>query len=402
MKILQINKYHYVRAGAERVFFNTMDLLRRKGHDVIPFTTAHPKNLPSEYEQYFVDAYEPREASTLDKLKAVPGYFYSRKAARCLDRLLTDQKPEIAHIHNFFNGLSLSILPVLKKHNVPVCITIHDPRLVCGTANWLNPGRKCKVCRKRLCLPCLTDKCYDGDTLISLMMMMENFQKEFLFNYDKYIDRYIFLNNAYLDGMSDGHPYFRKKADILCNFTPGLDTRRSPRGSYMLYYGRITEEKGLDTLMAAARQIPEIPIHVAGGGPMAERMTRQAPDNITMRGFLSGKELQDEIDGAQMILLPSEWMENNPMTIIEAFSAGKPAIGTRIGGIPELVTDGKSGILVDPYSPDQLACAIRQAWQMPDSRYLEMSEAAVEFAQKNFSEEYHYGRLMEIYKSIMP
>lgn len=402
MKILQINKYHYYRGGAERVFFNTMDLLRSHGHQVIPFTTRHPKNIPADYDNYFVEAPEIKDLGTAAKFMAFPRFFYNHKARKPLRELLEKEKPDVAHIHNFFNGLSLSILPELKRNRVPVCITIHDPRLVCGSANWKMPGRRCDSCRKMGFLPCFLDKCMEGNTILSAMMMLENFQKEFLFNFDKYIDKYIFLNEAYRDAMSEGHDFFRDKSEILCNFTPGKPVRGLPRGNYMLYFGRLTTEKGLHTLIEAARQNPDIQIHLAGSGPMEEELRRTAPENVVIRGFLSGSDLTDEINGASFILLPSEWMENNPMTIIEAYLVGKPAIGSRIGGIPELIVDGVTGFLLPPKDMEAWTKTLRRAADMSDADYSRMSNAAADFAEANFSPDYHYGRLMEIYNSIIP
>lgn len=401
MRILQINKYHYLRGGAERVFFNTIELLRKNGHTVIPFATAYHKNVPSEYDRYFAPNPEFSELSTLKKLTAFPRFFHNKQAARNLEQLIIDQRPDIAHIHNFFNGLSLDILPVLKRHNIPVCITIHDPRLVCGAANWLNPGHKCDVCRKRAFLPCLLDRCYNDNTLISLMMMFENIHKTFLFNYDRYIDRYIFLSHAYLDAMSRENPFFRSKSEILCNFRPGCAPQPSKPGEYILYLGRLAPLKGADTLAKAARLVPDIPVHIAGTGPLLDNIKKDLPSNVTLTGFLSGNRLKEEIENSHAIVVPSECMENNPMTVIESFSLGKPAIGTNIGGIPELITHEKNGYIVPPAAPEKLAEAMKRIYCLSPAEYEQMSREAADFARANFSEDYHYQRLMEIYNSML-
>ncbi len=400
MKVLQVNKYHYVRAGAERVFFNTMELLSSHGHEVIPFCTRYHKNLPSEYDKYFADAPEIREQSFGGKIKAIPRFFRNSDAARKLDKLLTDTKPDIAHLHNIFNGLSMSILPVFAKHGVPVVMTIHDSRLVCPTANWMLKGKHCHNCRNSLYTNCLFHQCYDNNLTISLFSMLEMIHKDFLFNYDKYISKYIFLNHEYISQMSLHHPYFQAKSDILFNFTPLKDASRHTQ-DYLLFFGRLTEEKGIATIMEAAKKAPNVKIKFAGEGRMLEYIERQSLPNVETLGFLKGEKLDKTVREAKAVLVPSEWMENNPMTVIEANMLARPAIGTRIGGIPEIIVPGKTGWLIDVGDADALASCMEEAWNMPEAEYAAMRESCREFAMENFSPESHYKRLMEIYEDAI-
>ena len=398
MKVLQINKYHYMRGGSERVFFNTIKLLRDHGHQVAPFATAHPKSLPSDFDKYFVDAPEIRDMGMIDRIKALPRFFWSNKAARALDELLQDFKPDIAHIHNFFNGLSLSILPVLRRHGVPVVMTLHDPRLVCPSPQWMLFGNKCLNCRKTLYTNCLRNRCCEGSLVLSAMGTMEMIHKDFLTRYDRCVDRYIFLNQAYRRLMSREHPEMMEKGVVLPNFSPDLTMHQTERGDYFLFYGRLTEGKGVATFIKAAREVPEARFVVAGEGEMEKDLRDAALPNVEMRGFLSGQALADTISGAQAILVPSEWMDNNPMTIIEAYSYGKPVIASDIGGIPDMIIEGRTGHIVSPKAPDELAAAIRRIGALGDADYAAMSSEARRFALDNFNSDVYYSRLMEIYR----
>lgn len=400
MKVLQVNKYHYLRGGAERVFFNTMDLLSSHGHVVIPFCTHYHKNLPSEYDRYFADAPEIREQSITGKIKAIPRFFHNSDAARKLDQLLSDTKPDIAHLHNIFNGLSMAILPVFAKHGVPVVWTLHDCRMACPTPDWMKYGKNCENCRKRLFLNCIKHRCCDNNAATSLFSMLEMIHKDFLFNYDKYISRYIFLSREYQRIISIHRPHFSSKGLILHNFTPISGIVKETE-DYLLYFGRVTKEKGVRTILEAAKQASSVKIKIAGTGEMREYIQQHAPSNVEALGFLNGEPLTKAIGQAKAVLVPSESMDNNPMSVIEANMLARPAIGTRIGGIPEIIVPGKTGWLIDVGDADALARCMEAAWNMPQGEYAAMRENCRAFAMENFSPESHYKRLMGIYEDAI-
>lgn len=389
-----------MRGGSERVFFNTIKLLADHGHEVVPFATAHPKSLPSPYDRYFVEAPEIRDMGTFDRIKAIPRFFWSRKAAKALDALLQDFKPDVAHIHNFFNGLSLSILPVLHRHGVPVVMTLHDPRLVCPSPKWMLFGNDCLNCRKSLYTNCLRNRCCDS-AVLSAMGTMEMIHKDFLTRYDRHVSRYIFLNNAYRRLMSREHPEMMEKGIVLPNFSPDLTMHESHRGDYFLFYGRLTPGKGIDTFIRMAKDVPEAKFVVAGDGELADDIRQASLPNVDMRGFLTGNDLTSTIAGARAILVPSKWMDNNPMTVIEAYSYGKPVIASDIGGIPDMVIEDKTGWLFSPNAADEFAAKVRHMLTLTDAEYQAMSRAARQFALDNFNADTYYSRLMQIYTEIL-
>ena len=154
MKILQLNKYFYQKGGAETVFFNTISTLENRGHQVIPFALKNKKNKFSEYESYFVDYPELSESNIWTKITNIPAFIYNRQAAKQLERLILDKKPDIAHIHLLFNSLSVSILPVLQKYRIPTVMTVHDYRLICPAYTLTNgKGKICELCKDRHFIP---------------------------------------------------------------------------------------------------------------------------------------------------------------------------------------------------------------------------------------------------------
>jgi len=399
MKILQINKYHYIKGGADAIFFNTIKLMEEHGHEVAPFSIKHPLNISSPYSDYFVNAPEIRDENIGNKFINIPKYFYNIDAARKIELLIKDFKPDIAHLHNIFNGISLSILPVLKRYKVPVVISIHDARFICPSSLFTLRGKLCRYCKKSLYTNCMFHRCYQGDFFYSAMTCLEMIHKNLLFNYNKYIDKYIFTCYDYLNLHAEQYSRFRKKGTVLYNVFPNLNETpvESRRGDYFLYYGRIVPEKGILTLVEAMKNFPDVQLKIAGTGSLMQQLLNYDADNIKLMGFVQGEELFDLIRNASFVIVPSEWRENNPLTIIESFSYGKPVIGSRISGIPELVIDDNTGWCFEPCSINALTEAINKALNISDEQYNKMSACARSFAETHFNPDIHYARLLDIY-----
>ncbi|WP_278777779.1 glycosyltransferase [Bacteroides nordii] len=403
MKILLINKYYYIKGGADSVFFNTIKLLENHSHQVVPFCTKHPNNLSSQYDDYFVNAPEIRNLNGVwKKIKSIPRFFMNKNAASQLDKLLKQERPDIAHIHNLFNGISLSILPVLKKYHIPIVITMHDTRFICPSSYFDLRGNWCKKCPKTLFLNCAFHRCYQDDYINSVMCAMEMFHKEYIFNYNAYISQYIFLSENFKKMHTLRHSYFEDKGVVLYNFLPDFEQNRSyDKGNYLFYYGRITAEKGISTLVEVMKNLPHIQLKIAGIGPLLNILKQTAPKNVCFLGFISGKELYNQIEKASFIVVPSECAENNPLTIIESYTYGKPVIGSKIGGIPEIIDDGKTGFIFEAFDKKDLERIINVALSLSKEEYKKISINAKEFANKHFNSETHYQTLMNIYNKAI-
>lgn len=402
MRILQVNKYHYIKGGADTVFFNTTALLRSNGHEVAEFCTQNDKNIPSEYDCYFAHAPELRDQGVAAKIAGIPRFFSNPNAAKRLEELIAHFKPDVAHLHNIFNGLSLSILTVLRRHRIPVVITMHDTRFICPSSYFLQRGKACEKCLRWGGLYCGLKCCYQDNLLNSWMCALEMLHKEYLFDYDRCIDRYIFASRRFKGFHEARHSYFASKGTVLYNFLPGLPqiVPSASRGDYMLYYGRVTAEKGISTLVEAMERMPNIKLKVAGTGPLLDVLSSRAPHNVEFLGFLSGSSLFDVVRNASFVLVPSECEENNPLTVIEAYAHGKPVIGSRIGGVPEIITP-HTGFTFTPGSIAGLCDAMAKADALTDAGYERMSAAARTFADENFHPGKYYSRLMDIYNEAI-
>lgn len=405
MRILQINACHYNRGGSETVYFNSAELLKKHGHEVIYFSTKDPNNVDTEFAEYFIPKADIRGLSFFGKIMRSPSYLYNVKAEKGIRKLVMDFRPDIAHVHIFYAELSVSILKLLKKMNVPIIHTVHDYRLLCPVDNFIdNEGKVCELCRDRSYIHCLFKRCSEGKISQSAMVMLEAYFWKYLINPIDYIDHFIFVSNFSKEKHLAFNRAYADKSSHLYNFTKLGDIgNQTIRGNYFLYFGRLSVEKGIENLLTVFKNHPGIKLKIAGKGKLqclVEKYSRSS-SNIEYLGFKTGYELNELIKNSSFIIVPSIWYENNPMTIIEAFSFGKPVIGSDIGGIPEIITNGKNGLLFKHDEPESLYSILMAADGLSDDEYKKFSDSAIKTAGENFAPEIHYNKLMELYKNLV-
>ncbi|MFA6126995.1 MAG: glycosyltransferase family 4 protein [Bacteroidales bacterium] len=415
MKVLLINRNDFVDGGADRVFLNTFDLLQVAGCglQVEKFTRE---------DVGMETIVDPRSLSVWKKLLHVRDYLYNRRVAGCLDRKIQVFRPDVAHVHLFYGTLSTSILKVLKKKKVPVVLTVHDYRLLCPANAMLDRhGHICEKCYRTKYYQCFIKRCSGGNLFFSTVIMLEAYLRKWMYKPIKLIDRFIFVSDFSRNKHIEFDPRYMAKSIRLYNMADEKPGIIPIKGDYLLFYGRISKEKGLLTLIEAVKNI-QVKLIIAGRGPQEEEIKRlidyktirpatnnpqpatrnqqPATSTIDFAGFLSGSELGQLILGCSFVVVPSEWYENNPMTVVEAFALGKPVIGSRIGGIPELVTS-ETGFLFEPGNPLSLAEAIEKAVNLSTEKYKMMSVSCREFANMNFDRRKHLEQLTGIYQQVV-
>lgn len=405
MKILLINNFHYRRGGSEAVYFNTADLLRKKGHEVVFFSTVDPQNTSCGQEEYFI-----RQNKDVPALRGALNYFYNKEAKRSLAKLIEREKPDVAHVHLFWGGISPSIFGVLKKHGVPLVHTAHDYRMVCPAyAFKLLGGEICERCQGRKFYLCAKNKCAKGSLAQSILMSAEMYFRNMFFNPVKNIDGFIFVSEfsrkkhqQYMPGITESNSI------VLYNTVPDFVVPAAAGNGdekYFLYFGRLSHEKGLHTLMKAFLQMPDLKLRVVGTGPeevaLKQLVENAGARNIRFLGYKTGSELHTAIAGASFVIVPSEWYENNPMAIVESYAHGTPVIGSALGGIPEIVENGKTGFIFSPKDVSGLCTVIRNAMGLSEDEYLCMRNHARRFAAEHFDRDSHCQRLVEFYKYVI-
>ena len=401
MRILLINKNHFIEGGADRVYLNTGKLLENSGHEVAYFSTSNEQNLNSDYADYFVQENKPRNASFYTKLRGVTKYLYNQEAQKNLQRLIQDFQPEVAHIHLFYGVLSASVLKTLKAYQIPIVITIHDYRLLCPVNAMLDrEGRICESCKNDKFYNCISKRCSEGNIFQSTVVTAEAYMRKFIYDPVTYINHFIFVSQFSRNKHISFDNRYKNKSSHLYNFSNSDANSIGTRGDYLFYYGRLSKEKGILNLINAVKKTNSKLI-IAGTGPQKEFVLKEISGfpNIEYVGFKSGTALNDLIVKSSFVVVPSEWYENNPMTIVESFLLGKPVIGANIGGIPELVTP-KTGFIFESANEVSLGIAIKSAEKLSKENYYIISYNCLNFANENFGVQKHLNELLELYNTV--
>ena len=399
MNILLIDNFFYYRGGAESVFFNTGKLLEKYGHHVHYFSQNRPENLFCKDSSYFSDATE-----NMGTTRKVISYFYNKAAANMLEYFLKNHKIDLAHVHLFWGGLSPSIFHVLKKYQIPLIHTVHDFRMVCPASTFKDrAGKICERCCKRF-FPCIIQKCAKGHFFESIIMAMEVEFRNLFFPPEKNLNGLIFVSRFSADKHFEHRPALQKIPHILLhNFTETCMYNTRPK-KYFLYIGRLSTEKGILTLLKTFLFISNEQLLIVGDGPQKKEIEAFIAShecrNIILAGFKGKSEIRQLLEEAKALILPSEWYENNPMTILEAYSSGIPVVASAIGGIPEIVRNGDTGFLFESGNMEHLRETLQHIIDMPFYEYSMMCHNAYHYCKQNFSSEGYYQNLISFYKKI--
>ncbi len=404
LKILTANKFFWRKGGAEAVFFNTAELLERMGHRIVHFSMKHPKNLASSFALYFVDFADYDQIDgALTKMRAAKNAVYNAEARRKIERLIDEEKPELAHVHNVHHQLSPSILFALKSRGVPVVMTLHDFKLICPSALLMSGGRPCELCVGNRYYNALFKRCVKGSLGTSLVACVEAYANRLHRAFVKGVASFIAPSRFLKDKMVRAG-FDDQRIIHLPNFV--YPERYAPvfKGDRKLVYcGRLSREKGLPTLLRAVTGT-SVRVDIIGEGPeerdLKESIQRFGLENVALKGYLSGDRLIEVVSEASAVVVPSECFENCPMSILEAFALGKPVIGAKIGGIPELVSHGTDGFLFEPGNAADLRSAISRIVENPRLSG-EMGRRGREKVERYYGPGVHYERLMDVYEAAM-
>lgn len=400
MKVLLINNRHFRGGGADVVYFSTSDLLASAGHEPTFFSFHLDKAEP-----YCKDSYFAPDNNLFNILKQTRLYFNNTEAAKALDNLLSEEHFDIAHAHLMWGGLSAAIIPVLHKHGIPLVHTVHDYRMVCPAYTFRNGrGEVCEKCKGGHFMECFKNRCSKGKTLESFLMASEIIYRNRKWHPAKTLDGIIYVSKFAKEKHEEIDPLFEGTLNIvLYNFTTlgeKFPLTEKDEG-YYLYYGRLSGEKGIDTLLSVFARHPELKLKVVGSGPKEDELKSKGYSNVEFLGFKNGQELFNLVRNAKYVCVPSEWYENNPMTIVEAYSMGVPVIGARIGGIPEIVVEGKTGFLFDSGNTESLEKAIENSLAITGKDYLQMKHQAKAFADNHFNKDVYVKRLVDFYNEVI-
>lgn len=399
-RLLSLNSYHYRRGGSDVVYLEHDALFRELGWETAVMSMHHPKNMESPWSRYFVEELEFGNTHGItDKLTKAAKAIWSFEAQRKLRELLSVFPADVAHLHCIYHHLSPSVLPVLHEAGVPAVLTAHDLKIACPAYKMLNSTGVCERCRDGSVINVLKHRCVRDSLGASAIVMLESGLSRTMNTWRKYLSRVVAPSHFYRNKLMEwGWPaeqvtYVPNYVDVN-TFTPSYQP-----GDYVLFAGRLAPEKGVATLARGAAKAG-VKLRVAGTGPLeAELKALPDADSIEWLGFCSGDNLWNQIRGARALVLPSEWYENAPMSVLEAFASGKPVVGADIGGIPEMITP-ETGWVFPSGDVDALAAVLIDVASRPDSVIADMGRQARERCATHFTRARYIEGMETVYREL--
>lgn len=385
MRILLAHDHYRSNApsGEDAVFRNERALLEQNQNEVISF-------------ERFNDDIDDSELSKRVRL-ALEGA-WSKPTYKELSDLVRRTRPDLAHFHNTFPLISPSAYAACQDNGVPVVQTLHNYRLVCAGALLTRNGHPCEDCVGTSLLPALRHRCYRGSLPATGAVVWMLASNRWRGVYSRMVNRYIALTRfAASKLIAGGLPSGRM--EVKPNFLPDAPPIGRGDGKYSIYVGRLSEEKGVRTLLDAWRQVDGLPLKILGDGPLRGELEEQARRNalpVEFMGFRPRGEVLDMVAAAEIQIVPSEWYEGFPMAVLEAYSCGTPVLASRIGSMDEIVVEGESGSKFEPGNAADLANRLNLLRANP-SRLRAMRVATRALFEERYTAERNYSRLLDIY-----
>lgn len=402
MRILYCNKYDYPFSGTESYLFDLIHRMDERGHETALFTMDH-RRLPAftgrSYRIPRVDFKDPN-AGLLKKVRMAAHAIYSLSARRAMRRCLADFEPDVAHVRGIYHHLSPSILWELKRQGIPVVYHLNDFKLLCPTYNLVADGHPCELCIHGAFHHAATNGCYDGPRSSAAILAAEAYLHKWLGTYEHCVDLFLAPSEFVRKKLcAAGFP--AERIEVLPHFQalPGDEQLTADEG-YVLYFGRLSAEKGVNELLRAMARLPHIPLVIAGDGPERPRLEALAKElnlsQVLFAGTVHGEELQKLIAGCCFSVFPSHAYETLGKSILESYAWGRPVIASDAGSRRELVQHGVTGLLYSDGDRDQLAHSIGFLFDRPDL-IERMGAAARRCVKENHDPDRHLEKLLELY-----
>jgi glycosyltransferase involved in cell wall biosynthesis len=404
MRILYCNKYNYPFSGTEVYLFELMELMRTQGHEVALFSMADARGEATPYDHNFAPHIEfDRNAGLTQKVRLAAHAVYSQEARLRMRAMIEEFQPDVAHVRNIYHHLSPSILWELKARGVPVVYHINDFKLLCPAYNLVRQGEACEDCRGGAFWRVLGSDCYPG-LGARTALMMEAYVQRGLGTYEKCVDLFLAPSQFVRDKFGE-HKWDTGKFRVLPHFQVAAATVEPPaeKNAPLLYFGRLSAEKGVGDLLRAMRRLPELRLVVAGDGPERGELQGLAATlgltNVEFAGHVRGAELDALIARSRFTVLPSHAYETLGKSILESYARARAVVASDLGSRRELVREGETGLLYPVGDVEQLTAAIVSLSEPGPAK--RMGLAGWQLVKKRYTPESHYRALHGIYAELM-
>ena len=403
MRVLYCNKYNYRFSGTEVYLFELMELMRSNGQEVALFSMADERGEPTPYDRHFVPYIDFKgQLSWSQKVRGAAHLIYSTEARRRIRAMIKEFRPDVAHIRSIYHHLSSSILWELRAQNIPVLYHLNDFKILCPNYNFVSRGLACEMCKGGAFWQALRTRCYPG-AAERATLVAEAYVHRWLGTYRRCVDRFLapsrfvrdkFVEHGWDDQLFDVLPHFQK-THAMCE---------PPKDGPILYFGRLSSEKGVDDLIRAMAQVPHVDLVIAGDGPQRNELERLAIElrlaNVKFTGHLGPDERDRQIARSRFTVLPSRAYETLGKTILESFAHARPVIASDIGSRRESLHDGETELLYRPGNVNQLAETIHLLATNPELTK-QMGRAGWEMVRREHTPERHYQKIMCLYDQIL-
>jgi glycosyltransferase involved in cell wall biosynthesis len=406
MRILYCNKYNFPFSGTEVYLFELMQMMKEQGHQVALFSMVDPRGRPSEFDQFHISNIDFKSSGlgVLRKMRLGMHAIYSREARRQLRRMIDAFRPDVAHVRNIYHHLSPSILWELKLHRIPVVYHLNDFKLLCPSFNLVARGSACNGCAGGNFWRVLSEGCYSGGRAASLVLAAEAYVHRWLRTYEKCVDRFL-APSQFVRSKLIENGWAADKIDVLPHFQKVSPTGRvAAADAPILYFGRLSAEKGVADLLCAMQTLPQIRLKIAGDGPVRaelETLARMfALRNVEFLGQVQGTDLDRLIAESRFSVLPSRAYETLGKTILESYAQARAVVASDLGSRREFVRHEETGLLYPVGNVEELARAIAFLYEHPESA-AEMGRAGQELLRQHHSPENHYAAIIRLYEEMV-
>ncbi len=395
-KILLVSKFYYTRGGAEVVAINMANDLEKRGYEVGVFTMDYPQNLSPE--NFYTASQVDFSGGLGDKIKFAMRTMGYHGIESSFKKALQEFNPDIVHLHNVHSYLSPAVVKLAKKFGCKVVWTLHDYKLACPAYSCLNRGSICEKCFTSK-INVVKERCFKENLPASILAYFEA-KKWNVKKLQQYVD-YFICPSSFIKRQMLKAGLKEEKLKVVCNFVDPIKLDQlkgveisDTRDDYYVYVGRLSEEKGVATLLKAAKDLP-YKLKLVGGGHLYDGFIAEYGkcENIEFLGHQPAEKVAEILLSAKCLVLPSECYENNPLSVIEALCAGIPIVGADIGGVPELI-EPAWGEKFESGNVEDMQRAITRVMQSDKYNYKQIAQQS----QERFSFDTHYKQLKELYK----
>jgi glycosyltransferase involved in cell wall biosynthesis len=410
MKILLVNNYHFLDGGAERYYFSLAKMLRSEGHKVAYFSMKSKRNRRTRWEKYFVSEIDLNKTNLKGTVRKMLRMIYCWESKRMIKKILDDFKPDIVHINNIHYYISPSILPEIKKRKIPIVQTVHDYQLISPNLILFANGQICEITKPNKYYKAVLSRNIKGPYVASLIAVCASYFQHIFSLYEKTVSVFI-LPSTFMGKKLKEYKFNYNKIVKLPNFVIKTKKYNSAGGKlnkrYVLYFGRLSEHKGIMTTVKVAKELPDVRFKLIGNfvdksfeKRIKKYLSENKIKNVSIVKHQSPSKLKKSISEASFVIVPSKWYENQPFSIMESYAEGRTVIASNIGGIPEIVIHGKTGLLFKPNDIVDFEQKILSLWNNP-IKTLSMGNYAKSFVEREFSSKNHYSKLIKIYRTLI-